>query len=294
MRPYNWKRTITLWLVGGILLGAVVAGVVLLLSRGGRAGQGGDIEFELVGHPNATSGPYEAILMGVSLRTGGAGPERLRVVARIQRIDGRPVEAPHPPWPTEEMAIVIDGRGEVLSEGESQVDDTRTPDGGAYELRRAWPLTRELQGPLYVTLRFPGEVLPDAARPLGDGEMDVIVQAAAGWPSVLVRSVEIVEESAELSPAPDTYLVIVFADVERIRGSGPLPDIRIAISDQDGQRMDDFREWVQDAAQPDMPPDLCRAYPIADRNGPFVLELTADETYREGLIEFAFEPIAID
>ncbi len=227
--------------------------------------------------------------MGVSLRTGGPGPERLHIVARIQRIDGRPVEAPQPPWPTEEMAVVIDGRGEVLSAGESQVDDTRASYRGAYELRRAWPLTRELQGPLHVTLRFPGDVTPDAARPLSDGELDVIVQAADGSPAVLVRSVQIVDD-IEGSPDPAPHLVVVFADVERIRGSGPLPDIRIAVSDQDGQRMHDFREWVQDAAQPDMPPDLCRAYPIADRSGPFVLELTSDETYREGLLEFALAP----
>ncbi|MFQ5809547.1 MAG: hypothetical protein ACE5JM_08005, partial [Armatimonadota bacterium] len=286
------RRTLALWLASGVLVGAIVAGVVLWLWR--RA------EFEAAPCLQATSGPYRATLVRVAIRRAdGLGAKRLYVEARIERADGGELATPAAPWSTEDMAVVFDGAGQKLSTGEPQTEDSRTPGGGAYELRRSWALggrlasSRKPSGPLYVTVRFPGEVKPDAAAPLSETEGDTIVQAANGSASVLVRSVQVVESLAVPVQEPGPCLVVVFADAGRIRGSGPMPAIRIAVRDAAGQRMDNYREWLQDAARPDLPRDLCRAYPIAGRGGPFTLELTSDETYRQAMVEFTFEPVEI-
>jgi hypothetical protein len=88
--------------------------------------------------------------------------------------------------------------------------------------------------------------------------------------------------------------MMVLADAPGIRGAGPPPAIHVAVRDASGERMDQYHEWPRDAAQPGLPRDLCRAYPISGHGGPFTLELTAEETYRQGLVEFTFGPIEID
>ncbi|MGD8239270.1 MAG: hypothetical protein PVH68_11995 [Armatimonadota bacterium] len=305
MRPYDWKRTLALWLAGGVLVGGIVACIVLLLARGGGRPQPGmesdatpgpDAEFAVTPGLQVTSGPYRATLERVWL--DAAGPRRrLHLDARIERTDGTELAPPAPPWSVGEMAHVTDGAGNLLSEWEPAADDSTTVDGRGYALQRSWVLSRQPVSPLRVTLCFPSDVTvtPDAAVPLNESDVESIVQAAGGSPSVLVRSVVVVEE-LDLTidvPDPGPYLVVVIADLGRIRGTGPMPAIRIAVRDDAGRRMDRRYEWVRDAPQPEMPPDLWLAYPIADRAGPFVLELTSDETYREGLVEFTFEPVEI-
>jgi hypothetical protein len=299
MRPYRWQKTVAFCVLGGVLVGAVVAGVVLWLGSGGT-------QFDVAPNLQATRGPYRATLERVALQSGGRrGQSWLHAAARIERTDGQPVAVPSAPWPAEDMAAVFDGEGAELSSGQCDVEHSRALDGRAYELRHTWPLRRRPEGALYVTVRFPGEVTPDAAAPLSEGDVETIVQAASGSPAVLVRSVRIAAELAELGEAGGAgqprptgaeagpYLVVVFADAGRIRGPGPMPAIRIAVRDADGQRMDDYSEWVQEARQQVQPPDLCRAYPIATHKAPFTLELTADESYRQGLLEFSFEPIEL-
>ncbi len=286
MRPYRWHRTLALWLLGGVLAGVAAAAVALWLTHRSS------IDIDLAPNLQHTSGPYRATVERVSIsRAGAFGARRLRLTARVERTDGKGLAALSSLWVAEEMADIIDGKGEVLSEGERQTEAWRVLGGRGYELRYSWLLAGRPVSPLQVTLRWPAEVQPDVAAPLTEGDTETILQAPSGSPSVLVRSVQISAGPVPPVRDPGPCLLIVLADARRIRGSGLLPAIHIAVRDASGQRMDQYHEWPRDAAQPGQPRDLCRAYPIAGHSGPFTLELTSHETYRQGLVEFRFEAI---